>query len=85
MFIDFIYQFLSILINTDIAEVFSAPLAFMLVAMLLFWLFTLFASASSKRIFLIFICVVVGAFCVFSLAQYYGFIQLPVTFVGGTT
>lgn len=83
MFIDFIKQFLETLVNTEVAEMFSAPLALLLVFMLLFGLFTMFSGSSVKRMILMFIMIVILCFCVFSMASHMGFITLPVT-LGGT-
>ena len=82
MFIQFIFDFFETLINTQVAEIFSAPLALFMVLMLIFGLFTIFCSGYTKRIFLIFILVIVVVFMIFSMASNIGFITLPITFGG---
>lgn len=83
MFIDFISQLLETLVNADVAEMFSAPLALLLVFILMFGLFTMFSGSSVKKLVLTFILIVVLVFCIFSMASHMGFITLPVT-LGGT-
>ena len=50
MFIDFISQLLETLVNADVAEMFSAPLALLLVFILMFGLFTMFSGSSVKKL-----------------------------------
>lgn len=82
MFVDFIREFLTILINAEVADVFAVPMALFLSFMLLFCLFTMFANGGVKKTLLILICVIVGAFCIFSMADFYGFVTLPITLGG---
>ena len=82
MLINYITQFIQTFTNEHIAQIFTEPIALLIVSMLLFGLFTIFASSNTKRIFLIFILVIVGAFAIFSMASSYGFVQLPVVLGG---
>lgn len=82
MLIQYIKEFIQIFTNENIAEVFTEPMAVLIVFALIFGLFALFANSTTKRILLIFMLVVVGAFAIFHMASIYGFVQIPVV-VGG--
>lgn len=84
MFLNFINEFLTNLISADVAAIFTAPIAFLIACLLIFGIFTFFIKSSHKKILLILICVVVGAFAIFSLAQFYGFVEMPVI-LGGSS
>lgn len=82
MFIDFIYQFIETLVNTQAAEIFSAPFAMFLVLILVFLLFTMFSDGRTKRVVLTCILIITLVFIVFSMASNMGFITIPITFGG---
>ena len=82
MFIDVIKVFFETLLNVEIAEIFSAPIALFLALILIFLTFSFFISNANKRIFIITICFIVSCFTVFMIAKTYGFITLPISFGG---
>ena len=82
MLIEYIKQFIQTFTSEHLAEIFTEPLAILIVFMLLFGLFTIFANSTTKRILLIFILVIVGAFAIFNMASVYGFVQLPIVLGG---
>lgn len=84
MFIEFIHTFLETLTNTQIADIFSAPMAVFLCLMLLFLLFTMFASPSTKRLALVSVFIITVVLCIFFMAKELGFITIPITFGGST-
>ena len=82
MLIQYIKEFIQIFTNERLAEIFTEPMAILIVFSLIFGIFALFSNSSTKRILLIFMLVIVGAFAVFHMASIYGFVQLPIV-VGG--
>lgn len=82
MFVDFIKEFLTVLINAEVANVFAVPMALFICFMLIFFLFTMFANSGIKKTILILICVLVGAYAIFSMANSFGFVTLPITLGG---
>ena len=83
MFTEYIHSLLEELVNTQVAEMFTAPLALLLVLLLISALFTMFANGKTKMVVLTFILIVVLVFCVYSMASALGFITLPIV-LGGT-
>ena len=77
MIISYIKEFIQTFTNERLADIFTEPLAILIVFALIFGLFTIFSSSSTKRVILIFMLVVVGAFAIFHMASIYGFVQLP--------
>lgn len=83
MFTEYIYTLFEQLVNAQVAEIFTAPFALLIVLLLIAGLFTMFSSGKIKMLVLTFILIVVLIFCVYSMASSLGFITLPVV-LGGT-
>lgn len=82
MFIDVIKIFLETLLNAQVAEMLAAPIALLFACLLMFLTFSFFMSNTSKRIFLITICIVFVVYTVYMIASTYGFLVLPAVLGG---
>lgn len=78
MILDPIKLILTQLINADVAEIFSAPLATLAVLVLISMLFLLFANGHTKRLVLLFILITTLIYTTFTIAKNYGFVRLPI-------
>lgn len=85
MILDPIKQIITELINEEVAEMFSAPLAILIVLLLISGLFLIFANSHTRRLVMLFVLITTLIFATFSMAKEIGFIRLPIDVTNEST